>query len=209
MNHLTRLLTRSATLPCVPRRPVQPNRRIRLVWALCLATTGLLGGCAGLPAKPFGQQGQFEQFALNDNVFRLRYTGEAYTRSDVAEERLLLFAAQVTLQKGYSHFEVLPQPAAQTSRRDPPRVRLGWGMDMGWGWRHDPHGWGGSWNRDDIWGWNDEPWPNPVQTGLTIACHHGDQTGKTLFNARTILSSLGPRHGLDADGKVITPAPAR
>ncbi len=172
---------------------------------LCL----LLSACVSTPpARPFAQQGRFEQFALNDHVFRLRYTGFVHTRAAQAEERLLVYAAQTTLQHGYSHFEVVNASTDAATNRQAVRFWLGTGS-----WGGAPLGWGMApyWSRPygglrgGPWGWMDDGWPDlyppkPLQDSLTIACHHGDQGGKTLFNAHTVLASLGPRHGVNPDG---------
>lgn len=175
----------------------------RPLWATVATLCALLqlSGCASVPPRPFSQQGQFAQYALNQNLFRVSYTGEAYTRREAAEERLLLHAARTTLQHGYSHFEVLPGPAAPASGPVFPQVHL-YGD---WRWGYHSRGW------MDPWDWDDAGWPEPppAQGSLTIACYHGEQAGKTLFNAHTILTSLGPKYGLNPDGSEQRPLPQR
>jgi len=57
--------------------------------------------------QPEGLSGGFTETQLDKNVFRVSFQGNGYTRSDRAEEMALLRSAELTLNKGFTHFAII------------------------------------------------------------------------------------------------------
>lgn len=168
-----------------------------------LATTLLASGCATLSQpRAFSSLGQFEQFQLNENVFRVSYTGNGYTLAPEAEEIALLQAARVTLEKGFRYFSVISDPSNGNNIANRGVVVA-----------YDPFGAGSLYSQrgvvyragsayDRFYGnfYNDWYFPDRVQIGYTIACTKQAKTEQTQFDAQLILQSLGQKYRLNPDG---------
>lgn len=78
--------------------------------ASLLVTVFVLAGCGTptpyAPAKPGGGYGYSVQ-TLEDNRFRVSFSGNALTDRSTAENYLLYRAAELTLEKGQDHFIVV------------------------------------------------------------------------------------------------------
>ena len=188
-----------------------------------LAVSGLaallLSGCVMAPSQPrsFASLGQFEQYQLNTAIYRVRFTGDPDMSAATAEEIALLKAAKTTMDAGYRYFMVLDQGKSAPSRRavvysDP---FPGWGGPL---W-HGPHRarwpyYGSSWYGP---GWNDPFYEgvvynlDPVEVSYTIKCSNTASQKGEEFDARLIMTSLGPKYYLNADGtpRVIVQSPAQ
>lgn len=71
-----------------------------------VAASFLLAGCAtGYQARGFS--GGFTETQLDTNVFRVTFNGNGYTAGDRAADFALLRCAELTLQRGYTHFAVV------------------------------------------------------------------------------------------------------
>lgn len=63
----------------------------------------ILTGCAtAYQQKSF--TGGFSELQLSENIWKVSFHGNGYTRSERAEELSLLRCAELTLEKGYTHF---------------------------------------------------------------------------------------------------------
>ena len=72
-----------------------------LVMATVICTS--LIGCS-TPYKKDGLMGGFEETQLDENVYQVSFSGNAYTRAAKAEDMALLRSADLTLQKGFKYF---------------------------------------------------------------------------------------------------------
>ncbi len=75
---------------------------------LALVCLALLAGCA-TPYAPNGMPGGYSESQLAEDVFRVTFKGNGYTKLDQAEEMALLRSAEVVSEKGYSHFVLLDE----------------------------------------------------------------------------------------------------
>ncbi len=75
--------------------------------ALLLATA--LAGCQATQYQPAADSGGFVEVELIDDLWRVRFMGNAYTTRETAQTYWLYRAAELTISKGYDGFEVLPQ----------------------------------------------------------------------------------------------------
>lgn len=180
------------------------------VFVLLLAA--LIGGCSTLHTpRTFGSLGQFEQFQLNDDVYRVTYVANSYTRRQDAEEIALLHAARVTLQKGYRYFQMINDPSAGTYV-PPPLPVSSFDIYMGGPmYYHRGVFYRGNTAYDRFYGgyYRDWTFPDRIQISYSIRCSNTQETGQTAFDAQKILQSLGPKYALNADGsdRVTTPIP--
>ena len=73
--------------------------------AIAVLTAALLAACA-TPYQQRGATGGFSETQLSENVFRVVFNGNGYTRSERAEDFVLLRSAELTLQNGFTHFAI-------------------------------------------------------------------------------------------------------
>lgn len=76
---------------------------MKRVLAVCVSTAVGLAGCATAYQRD-GLTGGFSETQLDENVWRVKFVGNGYTDDQTAEEFALLRSAELTLEKGYSHF---------------------------------------------------------------------------------------------------------
>jgi len=65
-----------------------------------------LAGCA-TPYQKDGLTGGFTETQLSDNVWRVSFRGNGYTSGTRAEDYALLRCAELTLEKGFTHFGLM------------------------------------------------------------------------------------------------------
>lgn len=75
-----------------------------------MAILGVLSGCATAYQKD-GFSGGFSEVQLSENVWRVNFEGNGYTRGQRAQDLALLRSADLTLLKGFSHFGLLDSKA--------------------------------------------------------------------------------------------------
>lgn len=170
----------------------------------------LLTGCASLQQRSFSSLGQFEDFQLNDELYRVRYVGNGYTSQSEAEQIALVQAARITVQNGYRYFSVVEDGSVSrvVPQQQPWVAGFGWhggfGHGFGPGYYHPynpyhPHGWH---LHNRFHGAYFDTWNvmNRVQVNYTIAVSKTKSRQQTQFDAQTILRSLGARYRLNPDG---------
>jgi len=81
---------------------------------LLLATA--LAGCQATRYQPAADSGGFGELQLTEDIWRIRFMGNAYTTRETARSYWLYRAAELTTSKGYAGFEVLPQIGMLPSR---------------------------------------------------------------------------------------------
>lgn len=185
-------------------------RKNSLTVLIVLSLTALLfTGCATTPRQPpsFNSLGNFEQFQLNQAIFRVKFTGKPNMSQGTAEEIALLKAAKTALDAGYHYFHVLNESKDPAVRRTvvypdpwlntyPYRSRWPYyGGRYGWGWPNDPF-------------YTTTYTVEPVEVSYTIKCSNTPSAQNDEFDARLILRSLGPKYYLNTDGSAQVIAPA-
>lgn len=83
-----------------------PLRHSTLIAATCVAASFAFISCATKYQK-VGFSGGFSETRLAPDVFRVSFSGNGHTRSERAQDFVLLRAAELTLQNGYRYFKVL------------------------------------------------------------------------------------------------------
>lgn len=73
---------------------------LKIVLALAAV---LVSGCAATYQKA-GHAGGFKETQLSENVWRVSFSGNGYTRSERAEDFALLRSADLTLLNGFTYF---------------------------------------------------------------------------------------------------------
>lgn len=74
---------------------------MRMVMSLCLIVS--LSACVTVYQRE-GFSGGFSETQLDENIWRVTFSGNGYTREQRAEDLALLRSAELTLEKGYTHF---------------------------------------------------------------------------------------------------------
>ena len=82
-----------------------------LLSILCL----LLAGCA-TSYQPKSYTGGYTDTKLDDDKYRVTFSGNQHTSADRVEEYALLRAAEITLEYGYSHFVTVNESGESVSR---------------------------------------------------------------------------------------------
>jgi hypothetical protein len=74
---------------------------MRIITSLCIVAT--LSACATAYQRD-GFTGGFSETQLDENVWRVTFEGNGYTREQRAEDFALLRSAELTLEKGFYAF---------------------------------------------------------------------------------------------------------
>jgi len=180
--------------------------RLRRVLLSALAAL-ILSSCASLDYRSFSSLGQFEDFQLNDALYRVRYVGNGYTSQSEAEQIALLQAARITVQNGYRYFSVIEDGSVSRVVPQQRAWNAGFGVYGGYGsgyyypYSHDS-GW---YLHDRFQSAHFSNWDfiDPVQVNYTIAVSKTQSDQQNQFDAQTILRSLGARYRLNPDGSEI------
>ena len=75
----------------------------------------LLSACA-TPYQKSGLSGGFSETRLDENVFRVSFMGNGYSRGERAEDFALLRCAELALEHGYSHFALADSKSKTVTR---------------------------------------------------------------------------------------------
>lgn len=74
--------------------------------AVCLILILLLSGCS-TPYQEKDFFGGFEEIQLDDNLWRIRFKGNAFTSQDEVRDLTLLRASEIALRNGYSYIAIV------------------------------------------------------------------------------------------------------
>lgn len=175
-------------------------RRVRRTLAVLVLGAGL-AACASVPLygprAGEGGAGYAEQ-ALDAGQFRVSFTGTRLTGRERVEAGLFLRAAELTRERGSSHFLVLEQDVEAHDRprygRDPfygPPWARGWGP--GWRWGYDPFWRSGYWAGTGIhWGWTAD---RQYTASATIVLLGADEAAARpeALKADEVIANLAPQ----------------
>lgn len=175
--------------------------RLRAFVILMTAAVLLLAACATpTPFEPVGVShgnGGYSEQRIEDDRYRVMFTGNSFTSRARVENFLLYRAAQLTLQQGYDGFTMVTRqtdPNVQTSvTRTPGFGALGyWGPS----WRYRRGGFG--WSSWDPWVgspfWSDDVDVSTVtsyEASAEILMFRGQEPGEpNTFDARQVIENL-------------------
>ena len=83
-----------------------------------LLIAAALSACQATHYQPSAAAGGFGDVELDGNIWRIRFTHNAFTTRETAQSYWLYRAAELTLSKGYAGFEVLSQASRTRSFGD-------------------------------------------------------------------------------------------
>lgn len=163
----------------------------RAVLAAGLAAAAIASGCQSAPlyrpAAAPGATGYFDQ-PISERRVQVTFRGTAVTPRETVESALLVRAAEVTQQRGFTHFVFDTRDTAADLRiRSDFSPWPGWGWP-GYGWYY--HGWGPGWGAglrtkaDTIY----EAYAEIVLIGAAEA-----RAEPRAIPAADVLARLGPR----------------
>ena len=84
----------------------------------CVLLIAALSGCHSTQYRPATPSGGFGEVELDGDIWRIRFTHNAFTTRETATSFWLYRAAELTLSKGYDGFEVLSQVSRSRSSGD-------------------------------------------------------------------------------------------
>ena len=173
------------------------TRRLAVVTGLFAAGL-MLGACATTPLyKPqtsSAGSGYSEQ-QIDQNQYRVTFTGKRTTSRTKVEDGLILRAAEVTTAAGYSHFIVDDRDVTREGDRfyrDPwdynygPRFAFSYGFGAGRYGLYDPFGY--------RWGFYDRFDDSRYVASADIALLTPEQAANEVraINAKEVIAKLGP-----------------
>jgi hypothetical protein len=174
-----------------------------------LAALSLLAACAtATPYQPLGVRGAasggYSEQRLEENRYRVSFTGNEFTSRQRVENYLLYRAAELTLQAGYDGFTMVTRgtdPHTRTTvSRDPFYGPWGGGPWGYWGpsWRFRGRGFGwrtwDPWIGDPFWADNlDVSTVTSFEASAEIVMFRGRRADDPRsFDAHQVVANLGP-----------------
>lgn len=180
-------------------------------FAVGLALTAALAGCATpTPYQPNipGQSssGGYSEVRIEENRFRVNFTGNTLTSRETVEGYLLFRAAELTVQNGYDWFSIVDRQTDRNSRtyvQPDPMYRPWYGPGFGYwrpSWRYYGGGFGWrTWDPffgDPFWGDRvDVRTVDRYEAAAEIVMSRGPKPGDDVraFDARAVIDNLRPR----------------
>lgn len=150
-----------------------------------------------------GQRGGYSEMRLEEDRWRVHFSGNSVTSRDTVEMYLLYRAAELTLERGYDWFATVHRATDRDTRyvgSPDPWFHAGYGRYWGPSWRFYRGGYWSMW--DPYWGRDfDVREVNRYEAMAEIVMGRGPKPGDDpmAFEAREVVTNLGPR--------VIRPAP--
>lgn len=158
---------------------------------ITLATAITLSACATGPTIYAPSQNSGLGFAtqqIEDNRFQISFTGK---NADEARNLALLRAAEVTKERGFSHFKVVGSGVeGDQHRRSPVSTSVGLGIGSGGYRRGTRTNVGVGININDL---GRALNGNKVTANLEVILSNGGQTADNLYRADSIIKSIGAR----------------
>lgn len=183
------------------------RRRRGLLASALLGCALLVSACAtSTPYQPLGARGSnasggYSEQRIEDNRYRVTFTGNSFTSREQVENFLLYRAAELTVQNGYDGFTMVTRATDPNVRTRVVRSPFGPGPWGYWGpsWRYRYRGLG--WRHWYPWG-GDPFWADDVdvrtvtnyEASAEIVMFRGRRPDDPRsFDARQVMENLGPR----------------
>lgn len=174
--------------------------------AMTVAAGLALAACATAtpyqPAGLNGQRGGYAEQRLENNRFRVSFSGNSVTSRDQVEMGLLLRSAELTAESGYDWFATVNRATDRDTRyvATPDPFYSGYNSFYGpyWGpsWRYYR---GGFWSPWDRWGWGandfDVRQVDRFEANAEIVMGRGAKPANdpNAFDAREVIQNLSPQ----------------
>lgn len=181
----------AAGMACASSQPAERKRErtlMRVATGVTLALTVWLSSCA----TAYGPQtltGGYTDTKVDENHYRVRFAGNGHSSSDRVWNFWFYRCAELTREKGYTHFTLLRPGQTLSELREPPLRHVAYRADRagnlintkGGGYIVVPQFYGGgtritTWSSDAVVSMHREPLPEYV----------------VMLNAQTVLDALAP-----------------
>ena len=158
--------------------------------ALSVVALLVLSACAtATPYQPAVDGRGFTEQQIENNRFRVTFTGNSLTPRTTVEDYMLYRAAEVTLATGRDYFVVSDRNTdARTAYQSDYPGGLGLGLGFGRGHRfHHAYGFGGI-------GFGTSTPVTSYQTSIEVVMHDGSKPADDVqaYDARDVIQRLGP-----------------
>ena len=178
-------------------------KSLAIVAAAVVACAGLIGCETATPYQPLapgaGQSGGYSEVKLEQDRWRVTFSGNSMTSRETVESYLLYRAAELTVNQGYDWFETIERHTEKQSQTYvEPLGPYGYGWRPYWryygggfGWRSwDPYLGGPFW-ADEL----DVQTIRQYDASAEIIMHHGPKPANDAraFDARDVLSNLASK----------------
>ena len=161
-------------------------KNLIIISAFCAA----LSACA-TTYKPDGFSGGFSETQLNENVWRVTFTGNGYTRKLHAEDFALLRSAELALEKGYNFFTLNDSNSSiETSSFTTPSTS----HTTGNAYRSGNYIYGSA--RTQTYGGQNIVVSRPSTTNLVVMFMEKPKTEGMVYDANFICQVLGQKHNI-------------
>jgi hypothetical protein len=179
-------------------------KRLLLTLAAATAIGGLAACETATPYQPAtvgaAHAAGYAEQKLNDDLWRVTFSGNDLTSRETVERYLLYRAAELTVAQGFDWFRANDRHVDKKTSLDvDPFYAGGFGYDYGWGWRPAWRYRGSfGWRSYDPWGggpfWADRYSVNEIQqydASVEVRMGHGAKPDGAI-DARQVLANLGP-----------------
>lgn len=148
----------------------------------------VLTGCATAYA-PSGMSGGYRESQLAEDVFKVTFQGNGYTKLDEVQEMALLRSAEVVSERGFTHFVMLDEQShiEQKAFTTPIQARTT-GTVSSYGTTSYVNA------RTQYTGGQTFTSNHPMVTNLVRAYKTAPQGEGLVYSARFIIDSLGPKY---------------
>ena len=176
---------------------ISTTKRRRLLLAPVAAALAVAACTTATPYQPLRSSGGFAEQRIEQNRYRVSFTGNEYTSRQRVENYLLFRAAELTLANGFDSFTIV---RSATERDVDIRTSPGWGSYSPYWrpyWRYygRPYGWrtwdpwyGGPYWADSV----DIDTVTSYEATAEIVMSRGPGAGPHSFNARQVIANLRP-----------------
>jgi hypothetical protein len=170
-----------------------------------VAAALMAGACATpTPYQPIGARGTgasggFSDVRVAADRYRVTFAGNSMTSRERVETYLLYRAAELTRERGYDGFTIVDRATDRDVETRVYQDPFGPGRYRWWrpSWRYRGAGWG--WRRWDPW-FGDPFWADDIdvrtvqrfEANAEIVMFRGNRADDKSFNAREVLTNLGP-----------------
>lgn len=161
---------------------------MRIITCLCLVAT--LSACATAYQRE-GLSGGFSETQLDENVWRVTFEGNGYTREQRAEDFALLRSAELTLEKGYTHFGLAgSRSSTETGAFTTPSTSYTTGSAYGSG----NYAYGSATTR--TYGGQTYFISKPSTKNTVVMFKGKPDVQGMVYDAKFICQSIGPKYGI-------------
>ena len=180
-----------------------PLKTLAMTMAAGLALAACATATPYQPAGLNGQRGGYAEQRLENDRFRVSFSGNSLTSREQVEQSLLLRSAELTVESGYDWFSTVNRATDRDTRfvgtPDPfySRYNSFYGPYWGPSWRYYRSGFWSPWDRYGPWGANDFDvrQVDRFEANAEIVMGRGRKPAgdPNAFDAREVVQNLGPQ----------------